>query len=176
MLNSLLTIREYASLSDKSFPLALEPWKHWRFTDSACMRTAKALLVSLPFTRKISQVWPAGYACGKARWRGSCFGCGEHGERLVNAAQVPLVKNTAPRKDDAARLKGFRVNRIVVAVIAASLSGVGVSAGIARETWQGAWGHPPTAYNDLPQTASSDGRPARRGVYAPLPPYKDMTV
>jgi len=86
------------------------------------------------------------------------------------------VKNTAPRKDDAARLKGFRVNRIVVAVIAASLSGVGVSAGIARETWQGAWGHPPTAYNDLPQTASSDGRPARRGVYAPLPPYKDMTV
>ena len=43
----------------------------------------------------------------------------------------------------------------------------------AQEHWQGAWAHPPTAYNDLAQRP--DERPVRTG-YAPLPPYKDVTV
>jgi lysophospholipase L1-like esterase len=61
-----------------------------------------------------------------------------------------------------------------IAVIAASLFWFSASA--TAQTWQGAWGHPPTATNDLPLPARSDGRPAGRAVYAPLPPYKDMTV
>ncbi len=36
------------------------------------------------------------------------------------------------------------------------------------EVWQGAWGHPPTAYNGQAR--------ASRVVYAPLPPYRDATV
>lgn len=41
--------------------------------------------------------------------------------------------------------------------------------------WQGAWGHPPTAYNFLPPTPRPDGRNAAP-LYAPLPPYRDVTV
>jgi|SRR6185312_8458196 len=44
-----------------------------------------------------------------------------------------------------------------------------------RPPWQGAWGHPPTAYNELPPTTRADGRPVTP-LYAPLPPYRDMTV
>jgi lysophospholipase L1-like esterase len=74
----------------------------------------------------------------------------------------------------AARREGDNVIKLATAVIAASIFWFSGSA--AAQTWQGAWGHPPTAYNDLPLPARSDGRPAGRPVYAPLPPYKDTTV
>lgn len=41
--------------------------------------------------------------------------------------------------------------------------------------WQGAWGHPPTAYNQLPAALRPDGR-AVSPLYAPLAPYRDVTV
>ena len=43
----------------------------------------------------------------------------------------------------------------------------------AHDSWQGAWGHPPTAYNQMP--LRPDGRPTRAG-FTPLPAYKDATV
>jgi lysophospholipase L1-like esterase len=63
-----------------------------------------------------------------------------------------------------------------IAVIAASLFWFSGSTAAPLQTWQGGWGHPPTAINDLPPPARGDGRPASRPVYAPLPPYKDVTV
>jgi len=62
------------------------------------------------------------------------------------------------------------------AVLAASLFWFGSSAAAPLQAWQGAWGHPPTATNDLPAPTRADGSPAGRPVYAPLPPYKDMSV
>jgi lysophospholipase L1-like esterase len=62
------------------------------------------------------------------------------------------------------------------AVLAASLFWFGSSAAAPLQAWQGAWGHPPTTTNDLPAPVRADGSPAGRPVYAPLPPYKDMTV
>src|SRR3954471_16309971 len=44
-----------------------------------------------------------------------------------------------------------------------------------NEHWQGAWGHPPTAYNELPPVSRPDGRKVAP-LYAPLPPYRDVTV
>lgn len=41
--------------------------------------------------------------------------------------------------------------------------------------WQGAWGHPPTAYTLSPPVVRPDGRSATP-LYAPLAPYKDVTV
>ncbi|HUE62810.1 MAG TPA: SGNH/GDSL hydrolase family protein [Rhizomicrobium sp.] len=43
------------------------------------------------------------------------------------------------------------------------------------EQWQGAWGHPATAYNDRAGAARSDGTVANP-VYAALPPYSHATV
>jgi len=68
------------------------------------------------------------------------------------------------------------VIKLASAVIAASLFWVSGSAAAPLQTWQGAWGHPPTAYNDLPPPARADGSPAGRPLYAPLPPFKDTTV
>ncbi len=45
-----------------------------------------------------------------------------------------------------------------------------------REGWQGAWGHPPTAYNGQTPPRSDGGMRVNRPVYAPLPPYTDATV
>jgi lysophospholipase L1-like esterase len=64
----------------------------------------------------------------------------------------------------------------VIAAIAAALFWFSGSAAAPLQTWQGAWGHPPTATNDMPPAVRADGRPAGRPVYAPLPPYKDTTV
>src|SRR5689334_6922256 len=44
-----------------------------------------------------------------------------------------------------------------------------------RAPWQGAWGHPPTAHNELPPTVRPDGRKVAP-LYAPLPAYRDVTV
>lgn len=47
------------------------------------------------------------------------------------------------------------------------------------ETWVGAWGHAPTAFNMTPPTTVTrpDGTTrVNRPGYAPLPPYKDVTV
>jgi len=63
-----------------------------------------------------------------------------------------------------------------VAIIALSLFGLSAAAAAPRPSWQGAWGHPPTAYNNLVPAPRADGRPPARPVFAPLPPYKDMTV
>jgi lysophospholipase L1-like esterase len=71
---------------------------------------------------------------------------------------------------------GDNVIKLAIAVIAASLFWLSDSAAAPLQAWQGAWGHPPTAYNDLPPPARTDDRPAGRAVYAPLPPYKDTTV
>jgi len=62
------------------------------------------------------------------------------------------------------------------AIIALSLFGLSAAAAAPRPSWQGAWGHPPTAYNNLVPVPRADGRPPARPVFAPLPPYKDMTV
>ncbi len=67
------------------------------------------------------------------------------------------------------------MNKLAAAtLIAASLLGSGAS-DAAAPSWQGAWGHPPTAYNNLPPVVRPDGSTARP-LYAPLPPYKDTTV
>jgi lysophospholipase L1-like esterase len=63
-----------------------------------------------------------------------------------------------------------------IALIAVSLLCLTGSRAAPIETWQGAWGHPPTAYNDLPSPVRPDGRAPVRAGYAPLPPYKDATV
>jgi lysophospholipase L1-like esterase len=42
--------------------------------------------------------------------------------------------------------------------------------------WQGAWGHPPTAHNNLPAATRPDGSSGARPTYAPLPAYKGTTV
>jgi lysophospholipase L1-like esterase len=65
------------------------------------------------------------------------------------------------------------VIKLANAVIAASLFWVSSSAAAPLETWQGAWAHPPTAYNDL--ALRPDEQPRRSG-YLPLPPYQDETV
>jgi lysophospholipase L1-like esterase len=68
------------------------------------------------------------------------------------------------------------VNKFAAALIAVSLLGsVASNAAAPRPSWQGAWAHPSTAYNNLPAAVRPDGSPARP-LYAPLPPYKDMTV
>ena len=68
------------------------------------------------------------------------------------------------------------MRRIILVFAAASFSGLGGMDATARQAfWQGAWGHPPTALNDLPPTTRPDGGTSRP-VYAPLPPYKDTTV
>jgi lysophospholipase L1-like esterase len=68
------------------------------------------------------------------------------------------------------------VNKLAILLIAASLSWSCDSEAVAPDnTWQGAWGHPPTAYNDLPPP-HTDGTRAGRAVYAPLAPYNDATV
>ena len=63
-----------------------------------------------------------------------------------------------------------------IAFVAATLFWAGGSAAAPLQTWQGAWGHSPTATNDLPPQLRADGRPAGRPVYAPLPPFKDTTI
>ncbi len=80
------------------------------------------------------------------------------------------------RKKPVQHREEMSVIKPAIAVIAASFFWFGGSVAAPAQTWQGAWGHPPTAYNDLPPPLRSDGRPAARPVYAPLPPYKDMTV
>jgi len=68
------------------------------------------------------------------------------------------------------------MRRIVLALAAASFSWPGgMDATAAAAFWQGAWGHPPTTYNDLPPVKRADGG-ISRPVYAPLPVYKDTTV
>jgi lysophospholipase L1-like esterase len=70
------------------------------------------------------------------------------------------------------------VDKLCVMLIFASLVWwCGSETAIARDTWQGGWGHPPTAYNNPPpqSQADGDGR-TRRGIYAPLPPYRNATV
>jgi len=71
---------------------------------------------------------------------------------------------------------GSFVIKRVFAVLVLSLFSLGTLAAAPRETWQGAWGHPPTAYNDLAPIPRGDGRAPARPVYAPLPPYNDTTV
>jgi lysophospholipase L1-like esterase len=44
------------------------------------------------------------------------------------------------------------------------------------ENWQGAWAHSPTAYNDRAAPPRADGTPAAQPGYAPLAPYRDVTV
>jgi len=63
------------------------------------------------------------------------------------------------------------MNKFTLLLIAALLSLPGTAS--AQEHWQGAWGHPPTAHNDL--SLRPDERPRRTG-FLPLPPYKDATV
>lgn len=69
------------------------------------------------------------------------------------------------------------MQKIAVAVLAATLFWpLGLEAADASRTpWQGAWGHPPTAYNELPPTVRPDGRKVAP-LYAPLPAYRDVTV
>jgi lysophospholipase L1-like esterase len=50
------------------------------------------------------------------------------------------------------------------------------SASAAPSLWQAAWGHPPTVHNETPPTLSADSSRTIRPVYAPLPPYRDVTV
>jgi lysophospholipase L1-like esterase len=67
--------------------------------------------------------------------------------------------------------------RIVIALLAGALfwSHGAQADPAARQPWQGAWGHPPTAYNERPPAVRPDGRSAAQ-LYAPLPPYTDVTV
>jgi lysophospholipase L1-like esterase len=56
-------------------------------------------------------------------------------------------------------------------LLLALLAGLCGPADAAAQAWQGAWGHPPTAYN---QTMPQAGRPSP--LYAPLPAYDNVTV
>ena len=69
------------------------------------------------------------------------------------------------------------MQKVAAAMLAGSLfwpSGL-EAADALRHPWQGAWGHPPTAYNALPPVVRPDGRQVPP-LYAPLPPYRDVTV
>lgn len=68
------------------------------------------------------------------------------------------------------------MQKIAAAVLAGSLFWPwGLGADTSRTPWQGAWGHAPTAYNQLPPATRPDGRTVAP-LYAPLPPYRDVTV
>lgn len=74
------------------------------------------------------------------------------------------------------RSEKFRRRPSLVFAIAwlAWLCGQGLAA--PREGWQGAWGHPPTAYNDQTPPRTDGGTRVNRPVYSPLAPYRDATV
>jgi len=61
-------------------------------------------------------------------------------------------------------------------VLALSLLCWNASRAAPLQPWQGAWGHSPTALNTNPAAPRADGRPSGRPGFAPLPPYKDITV
>jgi lysophospholipase L1-like esterase len=92
-----------------------------------------------------------------------------YGRRLY----VPWRKNLPPQTF---RREKFTNRLSLVLAIVGLAWPCGAGLADTREGWQGAWGHPPTAYNDLTPARTDDSARASRVVYAPLPPYRDATV
>lgn len=67
--------------------------------------------------------------------------------------------------------------RKFTAILLVLLLGVPSNSAIADiDSWQGAWGHPPTTHNTLPAATRPDGSSGPRPTFAPLPAYKGTTV
>jgi hypothetical protein len=90
---------------------------HWE--NSVCYRS---------HVQNNRSLWLAGYANTGQLPHGTSSQTNS-AARPDDFAQILLVKISAPRKDIAARERGYRVNKLAIAFIAASLSGLGISAG-----------------------------------------------